>query len=122
METKLNLKAKKRELIRWSNFVDGNDGDLARHQTFLVALTKQKEAKEVIEKLNERMKQLEQERNEIIALIDKFEGLNHKILKKKYVDNQTLESIAADLGYNYQYIKNKHAELMRIIRFSKKED
>jgi len=38
----------------------------------------------------------------------------------KYVDGMKLESIAEETGYTYQYIKNKHAELMRIIRFSKK--
>jgi len=31
-----------------------------------------------------------------------------------------LEAIAAETGYNYQYIKNKHAELMRIIKFNRK--
>jgi len=36
----------------------------------------------------------------------------------KYVDGLTLESIAAETGYAYQYIKNKHAELLRMIKFS----
>lgn len=74
----------------------------------------------MIKELNQRVDQLEKEREEIIELIDKFSGLNQKILKLKYVEGLTLESIADEIGYSYQYIKNKHAEIMRIIRFNKK--
>lgn len=73
----------------------------------------------MIKELNERLEKLKKERDEIISLIDRFEGLNQKILKLKYVEGLTLESVAKETGYDYQYIKNKHAELMRIIRFNK---
>ena len=117
-ELKISLSINRSELSRWLNYID-SDGDLAKHQTFLTALQKQKALKEVIKELSQRVEQLEKEREEIVLLIDKFKGLNHRILKLKYVDGLTLESISEELGYNYQYIKNKHAEIMRMIKFSK---
>lgn len=53
-------------------------------------------------------------------MVDKFQGLEQEILKLKYIEGLTLESIAKEKGYGYQYIKNKHAEIMRRIKFSKK--
>ncbi|WP_404852100.1 sigma-70 RNA polymerase sigma factor region 4 domain-containing protein [Enterococcus mundtii] len=116
----MDLKINTRELYRWSNYSDGDDGDLAKHQKFLTALQKQKHLKGVVERLNDRIERLEKERKEIIELIDQFNGLNNRILKLKYVEGMTLESVAEETGYTYQYIKNKHAELMRIIKFNKK--
>ncbi|WP_228760904.1 sigma-70 RNA polymerase sigma factor region 4 domain-containing protein [Enterococcus mundtii] len=120
LELKIDLKINTRELHRWSNYSDGDDGDLAKHQKFLTALQKQKYLKGVVERLNDRIERLEKERKEIIELIDQFNGLNNRILKLKYVEGMTLESVAEETGYTYQYIKNKHAELMRIIKFNKK--
>ena len=76
--------------------------------------------KEEIIDLNQRIERLEKERDEIIGMVDRFQGLDQKILKMKYIDGLTLEAIAGETGYTHQYIKNKHAELMRMIRFSKK--
>lgn len=118
---KISLKLNKNELGRWKNYLDGDDGDLAKHQKFLTALRKQGQLKEVISELNRRIEELEKNREEIVQLIDKFTGLNHRILKMKYVYGMTLEAISIETGYNYQYIKNKHAELMRIIKFNKKQ-
>ena len=113
------LELNERELSRWSNFIDG-DGDLAKHQTFLTAIEKQSKLKEGIKELNQRVQQLQKEKEEIIQLIDKFTGLDQTILKKKYIEGLTLDAIASELGYSYQYVKNKHAELMRMIKFSQK--
>lgn len=118
-ELKISLSISRSELSRWLNYID-SDGDLAKHQTFLTALQKQKALKEVIKELSQRVEQLEKERKEIVLLIDKFKGLNHRILKLKYVDGLTLESISEELGYSYSYIKSKHAEIMRMIHFTKK--
>lgn len=113
------MELNERELSRWSNFIDG-DGDLAKHQTFLTAIEKQSKLKEGIKELNQRVQQLQKEKEEIIQLIDKFTGLDQIILKKKYIEGLTLDAIATELGYSYQYVKNKHAELMRMIKFSQK--
>lgn len=118
-ELRLSLDLNENELYRWQNY-SNEDGDLAKHQTFLTALQKQARLKEVIESLTTREEQLKKQRQDIIDTIEKFQGLDQRILKMKYVDGMKLESIAEETGYTYQYIKNKHAELMRIIRFSKK--
>lgn len=119
-DIKIAIQINSKELKRWSNYSDGNDGNLARQQTFLTALRKQNELKEVIFELNHRLKEKEKHKQEILDLVSKFKGLDQKILKLKYEDDMTLEAIADELGYSYQYIKNKHAEIMRIISFSKK--
>lgn len=118
-EIRLSLDLNEKELNRWQNY-SNEDGDLAKHQTFLTALQKQARLKEAIESLATREEQLKKQRQDIIDTIEKFQGLDQRILKMKYVDGMKLEAIAEETGYTYQYIKNKHAELMRIIRFSKK--
>lgn len=116
-ELDISIELNKKELSRWDSY---KSGDLAKHQNFLTALRKQIRLKEVIEELTNRQEELTKQRNEIISLIDKFQGLDQRILKMKYIDNLTLESIAEETGYSYSYIKSKHAELMRMIRFSKR--
>lgn len=118
-EIKIQKRITNLELKRWLNHIDGSNGDLAKQQTFLVAIIKQNKLKKVIDTLNEREKELQKQRVEIIKLIDKFKGLDHEILKLKYVEGYTLETVAHELGYDYQYIKNKHAQLMKMIRFAK---
>ncbi|CUB57444.1 hypothetical protein BN2127_JRS10_04125 [Bacillus subtilis] len=50
-------------------------------------------------------------------IIGKFKGLDHQILKMKYIDGMTLEQIAYDLDYSPYYIKRKHAEIRKVIQF-----
>lgn len=75
--------------------------------------------KEEIIDLNQRIERLEKERDEIIQMVEKFQGLDQQILKMKYIDGLTLESIADETDYSYQYIRSRHADIMRMIRFSK---
>lgn len=117
-EIRLSLDLNEKELYRWQNY-SNEDGDLAKHQTFLTALQKQARLKEVIESLATREEQLKKQRQDIINTIEKFQGLDQRILKMKYVDGMKLESIAEETGYTYQYIRSRHADIMKMIRFSK---
>ncbi|PEQ09774.1 DUF1492 domain-containing protein, partial [Bacillus toyonensis] len=54
---------------------------------------------------------------ELKKVISKFEGLDNKILQKKYIDGMTLEQIAYDLDYSPYYIKRKHADIRKVIKF-----
>ncbi|MGF2079733.1 sigma-70 family RNA polymerase sigma factor [Enterococcus casseliflavus] len=117
-ELKLSLDLNEKELHRWQNY-SNEDGDLAKHQTFLTALQKQARLKEVIESLATREEKLKKQRQDIIDTIEKFQGLDQRILKMKYVDGMKLESIAEETGYTYQYIRSRHADIMKMIRFSK---
>lgn len=117
-ELQLGLNLNEKELHRWQNY-SNNDGDLAKHQTFLTALQKQARLKEVIESLATREEELKKQRQDIIDTIEKFQGLDQRILKMKYVEGLTLESVAEETGYTYQYIRSRHADIMKMIRFSK---
>lgn len=117
-ELQLALDLNEAELHRWQNY-SNNDGDLAKHHTFLTALQKQARLKEVIESLATREEELKKQRQDIIDTIEKFQGLDQRILKMKYVEGLTLESVAEETGYTYQYIRSRHADIMKMIRFSK---
>lgn len=114
----LQIELNKTELKRWNNYRT-RDGDLAKHQTFLTSLERQNKLQKEIDQLETRKEELIRRKKEIISLVDKFEGLEHKILKMKYIENKTLEEVAEELGYSYQYIRRKHAELIKRISFSK---
>ena len=60
-EIRLSLDLNEKELYRWQNYTN-EDGDLAKHQTFLTALQKQARLKEVIESLATREEQLKKQR------------------------------------------------------------
>lgn len=117
-ELQLALDLNEKELHRWQNY-SNNDGDLAKHHTFLTALQKQARLKEVIKSLATREEELKKQRQDIIDTIEKFQGLDQRILKMKYVEGLTLESVAEETGYTYQYIRSRHADIMKMIRFSK---
>lgn len=117
-ELQLALDLNEKELHRWQNY-SSIDGDLAKHHTFLTALQKQARLKEVIESLGTREEELRKQRQDIIDTIEKFQGLDQRILKMKYVEGLTLESVAEETGYTYQYIRSRHADIMKMIRFSK---
>ncbi|MDM5250040.1 hypothetical protein [Lysinibacillus sp. G4S2] len=105
-----SLERSQRELKRWIS------GDLAG-----VKLTAESDGA----KLEERIERIERElqiklteQKSFMELISKFSGLNHKILKLKYVDGMTLEEIAEDLNYSASYIYKKHAEIAKMIKFA----
>lgn len=104
-----NLLRSKRELKRWVY------GDLQD-----VRLTEGSEGT----KLEDRIAAIEYElahtmndMHELKIMINKFEGLDNKIIQKKYIDGMTLEQIAYDLDYSPYYIKRKHAEIRKVLKF-----
>lgn len=64
-------------------------------------------------KLRSDLTECKAEQYDLIKLIDSFSGYENQILKLKYVQGLTLEEIAERLGYSYDTIKAKHAELHR---------
>lgn len=115
----LDLKYKWIERKRWANNVDGSQGDLAKQQTYLTSIERLNKCDEVIEQLSNRLEEKEKQRQEIIGMVNKFKGIENKILKLKYIEGMTLERVAEESGYSYQYIKSKHAEIMRRITFNR---
>ncbi|MEK4502786.1 DUF1492 domain-containing protein [Bacillus sp. FSL R12-0069] len=104
-----DLDRSKRELQRWVY------GDLQE-----VRLTADSEGAKVEERIKAIEYELAHKINDLYNLkqiIGKFKGLDHQILKMKYVDGMTLEQIAYDLDYSPYYIKRKHAEIRKVIQF-----
>lgn len=108
-----NLDRTKRELSRWENV-----SDLGKYKLEAESLGANVEEKiEVIEyELAHKLNDL----NELKKLISTFDGLEYKILYKKHVEGMTLEEIATELNYNTNYIRIKHANIMRMMRYADK--
>ncbi|AND10391.1 MULTISPECIES: hypothetical protein [Bacillus cereus group] len=104
-----NLDKAKAELKRWVS------GDLRE-----VRLTAESEGAKVEERIEAIEYELANEMNamyDLMELVNKFKGLDNQILVKKYIYGMTLEQIACDLNYSPNYIKRKHAEVRKIIKF-----
>lgn len=104
-----NLDKTKVELKRWIS------GDLRD-----VCLTAESDGAKVEEHLEAIEYELAHKMNamyDLKYLISRFTGLENRILKMKYVDGMTLEQIAFDLHYSTGYIRRKHAEIRKIVKF-----
>lgn len=104
-----NLEQTERELKRWVS------GDL--REVRLTAESQGAKVEEVIEQIKNDIAFKTEQKEKLIKLVSTFRGLDHKILKLKYVDGMTLENIAEELNYSFSHIKKKHAELVRTIKF-----
>lgn len=106
----------KEEIDRWYS-VSYTRADLGKKQDMLSRVRQVDRIREELEELNERIDSIEKQKKRVIELINRFEGVETKILKKKYVFGMTLREIAYDLGYSEQYIRNKHSEIIKRIKF-----
>ncbi|MFV5937924.1 sigma factor-like helix-turn-helix DNA-binding protein [Mammaliicoccus sciuri] len=106
----------KEEIDRWYS-VSYARADLGKKQDMLSRVRQVDRIREELEELNERIERIERQKNKVLELIDRFEGIEHKILRKKYIDDMTLQEIAYELGYSEQYIRKKHAECIKRIDF-----
>lgn len=105
-----NLDKTKAELKRWVS------GDLRD-----VRLTAESEGAKVEGRIEAIEYELAHKMNamyDLLKLINKFKGLENKLLKMKYVDGMTLEEIAENMNYSSSYIYKKHAEIIRRIKFA----
>jgi len=108
-----NLERTKRELKRWEN-----SSDLGKYKL---------EAESLGANVEERIDAIEYELAhnindlyELKKLICTFSGLEYKILFRKHVEGKTLECIANELNYSTNYIKMKHANIMRMMQYAEK--
>ncbi|PEL12682.1 sigma factor-like helix-turn-helix DNA-binding protein [Bacillus sp. AFS017336] len=105
-----NLEQSERELKRWV-FGDLSDVKLQAESD---GAKLEDRIEWIKNKLTERIEQKEQ----LVILVSTFKGLDHKVLRLKYIDGCTLEEIAEQLNYSSSHIKKKHAELVRTIKFA----
>ncbi|MBA8772111.1 sigma factor-like helix-turn-helix DNA-binding protein [Staphylococcus coagulans] len=104
------------EIDNWGA-VDSNVGRLGKKHDFLSRIKQTDNVIEELNVINDRLETLQNRQNKIIEVIDKFEGLEHKILRLRFIDGYKIADIAEELGYSEQYIRNKHSELMKRIEF-----
>lgn len=106
---KWNLNKSKLELDRWVN------GDLAS-----VRLEKNSRSsflEESIEKIENEIFILENQKIELLELIDTFKGIDNQIVRMKYIDNNCVEDIADETGYSVSYIRKRHTEIRKTLSF-----
>ncbi|HDX9641470.1 TPA: sigma-70 family RNA polymerase sigma factor [Bacillus mobilis] len=72
---------------------------------------------EILDQLKKELTYKKEQLQQLVNVVDKFKNVEHKILKLKYIDGMKLDSIAEELKYSPSYIKQKHAEIMRRIKF-----
>lgn len=107
-----NLERSKKELGRWVS------GDLAKYK--LTAESDGAQLEERIEVIEYELAHMMNDLHDLKNLINTFEGLEYKILYMKHVEGMTLETIASELNYSTNYIKIKHANVMRMMKYAKK--
>ncbi len=105
------------EIENWGAVSVNDKARLGKKHDFLSRIKQTDNVVDEINVINERLQTLKTRQKKIIDVIDKFEGLEHKILKLRFIEGYKLADIAESLGYSEQYIKNKHSELMKRIEF-----
>lgn len=107
---KKNLVRTERELWRWTY------GDLSK-----IKLEKGSRAtrlEEIIESLKQEIEITENRILDIEQFIYSLDGLESQIVRMKYIENKSLKEIAEITGYEYGYIRVKHASIKRTIKFA----
>ncbi|CAH2466778.1 sigma-70 family RNA polymerase sigma factor [Bacillus mycoides] len=75
------------------------------------------ETEKIPNQLKKELTSKKEQLQRLVHIVDKFKNVEHKILKMKYINGMKLDSIAEELKYSPSYIKQKHAEIMRRIKF-----
>lgn len=92
-----------------------SDGDLAKVR--YNARSKGAHIQDEIDDCRNNLHACEQERDELLELVNTFEGIDNQILRLKYIEGKTLAEIADVLPYSESTIRIKHAELHRTLDF-----
>lgn len=109
------------EIVNWGAVNANNDkAKLGKKHDFLTRIKQTDNVIDELNVINERLQTLQSRQKKILDVINKFDGLEHKILKLKFIEGYKIREIANELGYSEQYIKNKHSELMKRIKMSHK--
>lgn len=106
---KWNLNKSKLELNRWVY------GDLA--DVRIEKNSRSSMLEENIQKIENEIEILEEQRKEMLAIINSFKGIDNEIIRKKYVDGCSLEIIAEEIGYSASYVRQRHAEIRKTLSF-----
>ncbi|PFU28399.1 DUF1492 domain-containing protein [Bacillus cereus] len=82
--------------------------------------TGNEETEKILDQLKDELISKKEQLQQLVDLVSNFKNLEQQILKLKYIDGMTLEGIGTKLNYSTHYIKVKHAEIMRRIKFAER--
>ena len=99
----------KKELGRWTF------GDLARLKT--EPESRSSKLEEIILECEHELALIMNELHDLKEMVNSLKGLEHQILYQKYIEGKKLNAIADVLDMSPNYIYNKHAEVMRKLKF-----
>ena len=105
----------KSELKRWSSDTF-KGGDLAKNADAVTSLSNTERIQTEIHIHKERLAVINQEIDELDSIINKFTGLDNKIAYLRIVKGHSLNEIANELGYSYEYIKNRSMNISKAIK------
>lgn len=106
------------EIENWGAYNANNDkAKLGKKHDFLTRIQQTDNVIDELNIINERLQTLESRQKKILDVVDQFDGLEHQILKLRFIKGYKITEIAAKLGYSEQYIRNKQTELMKRIEF-----
>ena len=60
----------------------------------------------------------EQAMEALIIMIDRFKGLENKLLRMIYIEGMTLKEVAEKLTYSNQHIINVHASILKAMKIT----
>ncbi|MGX7701065.1 hypothetical protein [Enterococcus mundtii] len=106
---KWNLNKSKLELTRWVS------GDLASVR--IEKNSRSSSLEENIQKIENELSLLQEQKKEMLLIIDSFSGIDNQIVKMKYVDDMKLEEIAGQLDYSDSHIRKRHSEIRKTLKF-----
>lgn len=72
---------------------------------------------ENIAKIEQEIELLEEQRTEMLAIINSFTGIDNEIIKKKYIEGCSLDVIAEEIGYSASYVRQRHAEIKKTLAY-----
>ncbi|HFI2422416.1 sigma-70 family RNA polymerase sigma factor [Bacillus paranthracis] len=89
-------------------------------QDILSINTGNEETEKILDQLRKKLTFKQEQLQRLDDILSNFKNLEQQILKLKYIEGMTLEGIGSKLNYSTHYIKVKHAEIMRRIKFAER--
>lgn len=106
---KWNLNKSKLELIRWV------EGDLAGIK--LEKGSRSASLEEKIKFIEQEIVETTDQIEELKDIVSNFDDLDVQIIRMKHIEKMTLERIAEEINYSSSYIKQRHAAIVRTLKF-----
>lgn len=106
----LELERSKKELSRWLNV-----NDLGKYS--LTPESRGAKLEEIISDLEHELGHKLNDLHDFKKSVGKFKGLDNQILYLRYIEKNTFDEIADQTGYAKGTIYNKHAALMKTVKY-----